>query len=320
MRIFIAGGAGYVGSRLIPKLLERGHEIEVVDFLWFENNLPKGVKINKMDLFDIHPDKLKGFDAVVFIAGISNDIMAETSPSMNYVLNSAAPAYLAHAAKQAGVKKFVYADSCSVYGFTDNKIRTENSEAKSKYPYGISKLLGEYAVMEFNDENFSVTCLRKGTICGWSPRMRFDLIINTMYAKAMTEKKITVNNPKIWRPILAISDAVEAYTKAIEAPFKVNGIFNIHSENYTVGEIAKKIKKHFAKNHFDIDVVVNNVPDPRNYKVSSKKAEKVLKFKPKGTAESILKELDENVGKNFNFSDDRYYNIKVFNKIYKRDH
>ncbi|MES2087650.1 MAG: SDR family oxidoreductase [Patescibacteria group bacterium] len=314
-KILVAGGAGYVGSRLVPKLLQEGHKVTVLDLLWFGNNLPKSVPVIKKDVFDIDVESLKGFDQVIFLAGLSNDPMAEFSPSQNFIYNGAAPAYLAYVAKLAGVGRFIYASSGSVYGFTDNKPLHEEDVATSLYPYGISKRKGEFGVMYFQDENFSVISLRKGTISGWSPRMRFDLIVNTMYMKAQTIGKITVNNPGIWRPILTIADAVDAYVLAVSAPLSVSGIFNISSGNFTVGEVGEKIRKHFAEKHGKkLEVEVKNVPDKRNYKVLIDKAKKILGFKPKGSIESILEELDENIGPKFSFSAEKYYNILVFKK------
>ena len=175
---------------------------------------------------------------MVFLAGLSNDPMAEYSPSKNFVFNAAAPSYLAYMAKKANVKRYVYASSCSVYGYTENELYDETRPVSSSYPYGISKLQGEQAALQLSDENFSVIALRKGTISGYSPRMRFDLIINTMFKNAMKDRAVTINNPSIWRPILSMQDAVTAYIRAIEANHKISGVFNVASGNYTVGEVG----------------------------------------------------------------------------------
>ena len=202
MRILVAGGAGYIGSVLIPKLLDRGYEIDVVDLLWFGDHLPRGVKIIDKDVFDLEESRLNGYDQVIFLAGLSNDPMAEYSPGENFIYNAAAPAFLGYIAKRAGVKRFIYAGSCSVYGYTANGLYDEESPAICNYPYGISKLQGERAAMQMVEENFSAICLRQGTVCGYSPRMRLDLVVNTMFKNAISERLITVNNPAIWRPIL----------------------------------------------------------------------------------------------------------------------
>src|SRR6202158_1561149 len=238
MRLLVAGGAGYLGSVLIPKLLERSYKVDVVDLFWFGNHLPKQAGILNKDIFQLSEEDLEAYDQVVFLAGLSNDPMAEYSPSKNFVFNAAAPSYLAYMAKKANVKRYVYASSCSVYGYTENELYDETRPVSSSYPYGISKLQGEQAVMNLMDDSFSVIALRKGTISGFSPRMRFDLIVNTMFKCALRDGAITINNATIWRPILAIEDAVSAYVRAVEAHEGISGIFNIASGNYTVGEVG----------------------------------------------------------------------------------
>src|SRR5579871_4144509 len=242
MKILIAGGAGYVGSVLIPKLLDRGYKVDVVDLFWFGNHLPRQVGVLNKDIFQLTHDDLELYDQVIFLAGLSNDPMAEFSPSKNFVFNAAAPAYLAYTAKKAGVRRYVYASSCSVYGYTVNELYDETRPVASSYPYGISKLQGEQAVMNLIDEHFSVIALRKGTISGFSPRMRLDLIVNTMFRSALQTGNVTIDNPSIWRPILAMEDAVSAYTRVIEAHESISGIFNIASGNYTVGEVGDLVR------------------------------------------------------------------------------
>src|ERR1700729_120883 len=140
MKILIAGGAGYVGSVLIPKLLDRGYKVDVVYLFWFGNPLPRQVGILNKDIFQLSVEDLEPYDQVIFLAGLSNDPMAEFSPSKNFVYNAAAPAYLAYTAKKAGVKRYVYASSCSVYGYTVNELYDETRAVASSHPYGISKL------------------------------------------------------------------------------------------------------------------------------------------------------------------------------------
>src|SRR5713226_1726967 len=235
MKLLIAGGAGYVGSTLIPRLIERGYKVDVVDLFWFGNHLPRQAGVLNKDIFQLTVEDLEPYDQVIFLAGLSNDPMAEYSPSKNFIFNAAAPAYLGYIAKIAKVKRYIYACSCSVYGYTENELYDETRPVSSSYPYGISKLQGEQAVMQLVDDNFSVISLRKGTISGYSPRMRFDLIVNTMFRSSMKERVININNPSVWRPILSIEDASTAYIRAVEASPRLSGIFNIASGNYTVG-------------------------------------------------------------------------------------
>ncbi len=147
MKILIAGGAGYVGSKLVPYLMERGYEVEVIDLLWFGNHLPANVKVTQKDLFTCTEDDFKGIDQVIFLAGLSNDPMAEFNPSMNFVHNGSLPSYLAYLARKAGVKRFIFGSSCSVYGYTVDELYDEDAPVSCGYPYGISKLQGERGVL-----------------------------------------------------------------------------------------------------------------------------------------------------------------------------
>lgn len=318
MRLLIAGGAGYLGSVLIPKLLERGYKVDVVDLFWFGNHLPRQVGILNKDIFQLSVEDLAAYDQVIFLAGLSNDPMAEYSPSKNFIFNAAAPAYLAYIAKLAKVRRYIYACSCSVYGYTENELYDENRQASSNYPYGISKLQGEQAVMQLMSDEFSVISLRKGTLSGYSPRMRLDLIINTMFKSAMRDHTITVNNPSIWRPILSIDDAATAYIRAIEANERISGIFNLASGNYTVGEVADLVKGAIEERlNIRVNLVIKHIQDFRNYKVSTDKAANVLSFHPAGTIKAIVENLIENMDKFRDWDNPAYANIQCFRSIEK---
>jgi nucleoside-diphosphate-sugar epimerase len=242
--------------------------------------------------------------------------MAEFSPSKNFIFNAAAPAYLAYMAKKAKVKRYIYASSCSVYGYTENELFDETRPVSSNYPYGISKLQGEQAAMQLADDDFSVIALRKGTVSGYSPRMRFDLIINTMFRNAVREHVITVNNPSIWRPILSIDDAATAYTRAIEANYKLSGIFNVASGNYTVGEVADLVRSSVEERlQRKVDLHIKHIQDFRNYKVSIEKAKNVLSFHPSGDVKSIVGGLVDNMDKFQDWDNPLYSNIQSLKKI-----
>jgi nucleoside-diphosphate-sugar epimerase len=318
MRLLISGGAGYLGSVLIPKLLERGYKVDVVDLFWFGNHLPRQVGVLNKDIFLLTAEDLEPYDQVVFLAGLSNDPMAEYSPSKNFIFNAAAPAYLAYIAKIAKVKRYIYASSCSVYGYTENDLFDETREVSSSYPYGISKLQGEQAVMQLVNDEFSVISLRKGTISGYSPRMRLDLIINTMFKTAMRDRSITVNNPSIWRPILSVQDAATAYIRAIEASEKISGVFNIASGNYTVGEVADLTKSAiYERLGINVNLNIKHIQDFRNYKVSIEKAANVLSFHPAGSVESIVNNLIENMDKFCDWDNSTYSNFETFKQLDK---
>lgn len=316
MKVLVVGGAGYLGSVLIPRLLDRGYKVDVVDLFWFGNHLPRQVGVLNQDLFQLTVEDLQPYEQVVFLAGLSNDPMAEYSPSKNFIFNAAAPAYLAYMAKLAKVKRYVYASSCSVYGYTENELYDETRVVGSMYPYGISKLQGEQAALQLADDNFSVVSLRKGTISGYSPRMRLDLIINTMFKTALRDNTITVNNPSIWRPILSIEDAATAYIRAIEANYKISGIFNIASGNYTVGEIGDLVKNAVEERlRKRINLCIKHIQDFRNYKVSIEKAKNVLSFHAAGDVKSIVMNLIDNMDKFQDWDNPAYSNIQAFKSL-----
>src|SRR5215472_1964959 len=313
MRILVAGGAGYIGSALIPKLLERGYQVDVVDLFWFGNSLPTEVGIVHRDIFDLQTADLKEYDQVIFLAGLSNDPMAEFSPSKNFIFNAAAPAYLCYIAKQARVRRYIYASSCSVYGYTENELFDEDRPVSSAYPYGISKLQGERAVLQLADANFSVIALRKGTVSGYSPRMRFDLIVNTMFKSALKDGVIRVNNPAIWRPVLSMEDACMAYIRSIEANESISGIFNITSGNHTVGEVADLVRGTIEQEMGTKPALeIKHLKDIRNYKVSIERAKTILSFHPHHDIRSIVRNLMENAGQCSDWDNPRYYNIQIF--------
>lgn len=315
-KILIGGGAGYIGSSLVPVLMEHGYEVTVVDLLWFGNHLPKDVKVIKKDLFDLRKEDLQGFDLFVFLAGLSNDPMAEFSPSKNFTYNAALPAYLAYIAKQAGVQRYIYASSCSVYGYTMDNLYDEESPVTCGYPYGISKLQGERGVFQLQDNTFSVIALRQGTVNGHSPRMRFDLIINTMFKTVLNEGKITINNPAIWRPLCDIRDIVSAYVRAIQADATVNGVFNVASGNFTVGEVGDLVKMQMEiLTGKKIALHINNIQDYRNYKVSIGKAKTSLGFQPLFSIRDTVDDLFEHRNLYGDFENDAFYNIRTFKKI-----
>ena len=313
MRILAAGGAGYIGSVLVPMLQEHGYDVDVADLLWFGNHLPEGTPVIQKDLFSMTDADLKGYDQVIFLAGLSNDPMAEFDPAMNFIQNGALPSYLAFQAKRAGVKRFVYASSCSVYGYTVNELYDEDAPVTCAYPYGISKLAGEHGVLQLQDDTFSTIALRQGTVCGHSPRMRFDLIINTMFKCAILDGEITVNNPSIWRPLLDVRDTASAFLRAVQADKTISGVFNVAKDNFTVGQVADFVKDEVeACTGKKVKIRIKDVQDFRNYKVSCERAKTYLGFQPKYAITDITRALHENLASYGDLGQKPYYNIEVF--------
>lgn len=313
--IIIGGGAGYIGSALVPVLLKEGHKVTVVDLLWFGNYLPKGVRLMRKDLLKVNHTELKEYDCFIFLAGVSNDPMAHFNPRLNFQYNAALPAYLAFEAKKAGIKRYIYGSSCSIYGNTV-RLCKESDLPGTVEPYGISKLQGEVGVMQNQSKDFSTIVLRQGTVCGYSPRMRFDLVVNAMIKSAIMEGKIIVNNAQIWRPICSIQDAINAYMLSIDAPARINGIFNIASGNYQVGAIAKRVQFLLEKKlDKKINIVYKKEKILRNYKVSLAKSKTQLRYRPNTTLDLIVNDIIDNVPLSIHFSDKKYYNIETFKHI-----
>lgn len=242
--------------------------------------------------------------------------MAEFSPAENFIGNAALPAYLSFISKQAGVKRFVFASTCSVYGYTVNELYDEESPLICGYPYGISKNQGESGAHLMQDDNFSVISLRQGTVSGHSPRMRFDLIVNTMFKCAMVDGEVTVNNPSIWRPIYSIRDCVSGFIRAIQADYSISGAFNVSSGNYTVGQVGDYVQQQVQElTGRKINLIVKDVQDFRNYKVTCKKAETVLGFRAQYDIKDIITELYNHKDEYGDFSNKDFYNIQVFKDI-----
>ena len=315
-KIFIAGGAGYIGTRFCNEFANI-YDITVHDHFWFGDKISSNVTKVHVDIRDITPSQLEGYDAVLFLGGLSNDPMAMYRPDLNFIENSAIPTYLAFIAKEAGISRFICASSCSVYGHTKNKTLIEGSKVKPSYAYGISKLQCERGISILEDDNFKPILFRKGTVGGWSNKMRYDLVVNTMLMTALTKGKITINSPKLWRPLIDIKDVIQAYELAIEADLDITGVYNISGGNYTIGDLGKLIFNNLKERGYDIELETLNVKDFRNYKVDISKVKDELGFNPKYNPNDSIQEILDNIEKseNFNLENESYYNIKTFKKV-----
>lgn len=315
-KILILGGAGYIGSVLVPRLQDSGYDTTVVDIGWFGNHLPASITYIEDDAFNLKQYQFEGYDTVIFLAGLSNDPMADFSPKDNFVYNTALPAYAGMMAKEAGVNRFIFASSCSVYGFTGNLEVDETGPALSSYPYGVSKLQGEKSLLALASDTFSVICFRQGTVSGYSPRMRLDLVINTMYKNAVQHREIVLSNTSIRRPILGLEDLCRAYLSAIESPLRKGHVFNICSFNTTIGELSLRVAEFVEKHHHhQVSIINNQSDDKRNYSVSIDLARSILNYNPIQNDLDILFDLYRHLPLFSNFDDEGYSNIAVFKKI-----
>ena len=317
-KVLVVGGAGYLGSILIRKLLKKGYKVRVMDNLTYgddgiKNINHKNFEFEKGDIRNLAEivEAVKDVDAVTHLAAIVGDPACALNPKKTIEINYLATKALVEVCKYFQINRFVFASTCSVYGATSGETElTEESKLNPVSLYARSKIECENAILEAIDENFSPTILRMGTLCGYSPRMRFDLVVNLFAAQALMERKITIFGGDQWRPFLHIEDAAEAFIKCLESPIeKVRGqIFNIASENCKILTLGKIIKDTIGK---DVEIEVKRkVEDRRNYKVSWKKIEKQLGFKPKKSIEnaiSKIKKVIEN-GTIKNFKNPKYWN------------
>ena len=320
MKILVTGGAGYVGSRLVPHLLDRGHQVDVLDKLVFG---PEGlapvkdrVRLKVKDVRKTAPEDFRGYDAVVHLAGISNDPTAEFNPEANLSINTAGTEHAARMAKQAGVKRFVFASSCSIYYSMkpDDALRDEVFPVDPQAPYSKSKYLAEKALLALAADDFTPVCLRKGTIHGQSGRMRYDLVVNTFTKDAFDRRQLTIHaGGRMWRPILHMSDAVEAYRLAVEAPReKVHGqVVNVLSDNLQVLKLAREVRRELETHcGVKLDMNVQEVGAVRSYRVDGSKAESVLGFRPAAPFGPEVEAMWSALEGGIDFTQPIYYNIR----------
>lgn len=310
--ILVTGGAGYVGSVLVPRLVEEGHKVRVVDLgLFGMEHIEDYAEVVKGDITEVNSKWFHGVEAIIHLASLSNDPMAQFSPATNFMVNAAGALILAHAARARGIEKFVMASTCSVYGSSPTYEAEEHNEYFPRPAYAVSKIMAERGLRCLAEPGvFRPIMLRKGTIGGWSPRMRFDLAINAMTKSALTKGEITVNNASIWRPLVDIQDVATAYLKALEFPR--SGAYNIIERNYQVGEMAETVKRTLVAEGWDVDIVTYQKYEARNYRASSLLAKRELDFEAlRPIRASVLSILDQFPT---DYNDPKYYNIEVWKR------
>ena len=283
MRIFVTGTEGYLGSLLAPELIRRGHEVIGLDVGFYkERILYRDGAITPLtltkDLRQIEMADLKGMDAVVHMAELSNDPAGQLAPNITYEINHQGSVRLAELSKQAGVKRFVYMSSCSVYGVANKGFIDEESPVSPQTAYAECKTLVERDVRKLADERFSPTFMRNATAYGASPRMRFDIVLNNLAGLAWTTKEIRmISDGTPWRPIVHGLDICQAIAAVLDSPLEAvaNEIFNVGDteHNYRVKEIAEIVGEVFAGCTVSFGPPS---PDNRSYRVSFEKIRKHL--------------------------------------------
>ena len=295
MKVLVTGHEGYIGSVLTPLLRQSGHQVVGVDCGYFREGDGKDASLRK-DVRDLTATDLAGCEAVIHLAALSNDPMGNLQPELTYEINYRASVRLAGLAKEAGVERFLFSSSCSVYGLASaDEAATEQSPVNPLTPYAISKVRTEEEVAKLASEAFSPVFLRNATVYGWSPRFRSDLVLNNLAGWAFTTQEIRIlSDGTPWRPIAHVQDIARAFLAMLEAPRDAihNQVFNIgaNTHNYQVSRLAEIVQQTFPDCH--VHYAEGGAPDPRSYRVDfSKLARLVPEYRPAWDAPRGAEEL-----------------------------
>jgi nucleoside-diphosphate-sugar epimerase len=303
MQVLVTGHNGYVGTIMMPMLIDAGYDVAGLD-----SNLYEASKFGeeskkydfleiKTDIRDIEASDLKGFNAIIHLAGLSNDPLSDLNPDITFEINHKASVRMAELAKKVGVERFIFSSSCSNYGSGGQDWLDENSALNPLTAYGTSKVLVEQEVSKLADATFSPTFLRSSTAYGVSPRLRFDLVLNNLVAWAFTTGQVLLKSDgSAWRPMVHVQDMSLAFLSALNAPREMvhNEAFNVGrtEENYRIRELAEIVAETVPGSQ--IEYSQGAEPDKRNYRVLCNKIARTLPdFKPRWTARQGAKELYE---------------------------
>ncbi len=321
MNILVTGGCGYIGSVLVPKLLNKGHKITVVDIMWFGSFLSghENLEIIRQDVRNIDAVPMKEIDAVIHLANIANDPCGDLNAKLSWEVNTLAAMQLVEKAVKHSVKQFIYVSSGSVYGIKDELHVTEELSLVPISDYNKTKMISERVLLSYKDD-ISVTCIRPATVCGYSPRMRLDVSVNMLTMQALSNGKITVFGGNQTRPNIHIQDITDVFIhflqnmesingSSLNKKKHINGVYNAGFENISILDIAKKVVQKVPA-----EIIITESNDPRSYRLNS---DKLLStgFKPKYSVDTAIDEIIE-VFKSGKLKDeDRYYNIRTMKSI-----
>lgn len=322
--VLIIGGAGYIGSALLPKLLSKGYRVRVLDLLLYGAEPIKQylthprLEVVQADFRQVDKvvEAMREIDAVVHLGAIVGDPACALDEELTIEINLMATRMIAEVAKASNVNRFIFASTCSVYGAND-EILDEHSVLKPVSLYAKSKIASEHILVQMANDTFAPVCLRFGTIYGLSGRTRFDLVINLLTAKAVVDGEITIFGGDQWRPFLHVDDAALAILKTLESPLALvrSEIFNVGSDeqNHTLKQIGDLIHRVVPTANV---VDKGSGADARNYRVNFSKIRRILGFVPQWTVEQGIQQVIELVqnGKVQNYQDAKYSNVKFLNE------
>jgi len=321
-KIFLIGGGGYVGSALVPKILDAGYQVTIYDlFIYGEDVIEKhpNLSIIKGDIrnLDLLEKSLKGFDYIIHLACISNDPSFELNPKLGKSINLDCFRPLIEISKKMKIKRFIYASSSSVYGIKEEKNVIETLPLEPLTDYSKFKVECEKILSEFTSDDFETVIIRPATVCGYAKRQRLDVVVNILTNLAYNNRKIKVFGGDQLRPNIHIQDMANIYLEVLAAKRElVNGeIFNAGYDNFKVSDIALTVKEVVGS---DIEIETLPTDDNRSYHVSSDKIKKTLNFVPKHTIKDAIRDLTEAFEENKlpnSLKDSKYFNIKKMQEI-----
>ena len=302
-KILVTGGLGYKGSVLVPKLLEKGYEVFVVDPGWFGNyiNSHPNLKIFQEDLLSLNIEEIKKIETAILLHSVANDPCSDLAPTLTWETACFQTEYILRMLKKTECSKIIYASSASVYGIRDEENIIETLEPMAVSVYNKTKVIAERIILSFPE--FNPTIIRPATVCGLSPRMRLDTVVNMLTMQALKMKNITVLGGSQYRPNVHIDDLVDSYIFFMNNPSKL-GIYNVGNDTRTVIEIANAIKD---KINCSIEIKPSN--DPRSYRLSSQKIINAG-FEFKKNIDNAIQEITLAYNKNNLDDEDRWYNIR----------
>ena len=324
--VLVTGGAGYVGAVLVPELLEQGYTVKVLDLCLYGEEVLEPVRDHERfelvrgDLRDVDlvAASVAGCDAVIHLACISNDPSFELDPDLGRSINLDAFRPLVECARDAGVRRFVYASSSSVYGLKDEPNVHEGMGLEPLTDYSRYKAECEEILAEYESPDFTTVTLRPATVCGYSPRQRLDVVVNILTNFAVNEGKVKMFGGEQKRPNIHIADMVAAYLHVLEAPREQisGGVFNVGFENNTVSDLARIVCGVVGPDRIELEVVPTD--DNRSYHISSEKIASELGFRPSHSIDEAVRDLVEAFEADRlpdSMTDSRYFNIRRMQEV-----
>ncbi len=308
MKICILGGCGYIGSVLTEKLAAK-NKVKVIDIQWFGNNLKKNknLKIVKKDIRNLELKDLEGYEVLIHLANIANDPTVELKPTLSWEVNVLATMHIAELAVKAKIKKIIFSSSGSVYGIKKEKNVTENLSLKPISVYNKTKMIAERVLLSYSNK-LKIYCIRPATVCGYSPKMRFDISVNMLTLQALKKKTINVFGGSQIRPNIHIKDLTNIFDNIIFRNIKP-GVYNAGFDNTKIIDLAKKIRKKIP---CKINITKSN--DPRSYRQNS---DKIIKtgFIKKYQIEDAINEIQEKFKSKVIKDNINFYNLKKMKKL-----